>query len=164
MEEKTSGRTREADVNVGGWHPFGCQSEDGRNHRGESKRCVADENCSERAHQREMGSKQFGNGCGGPLAQKRRRPKVGWRTSQERSGGDGQGVQRKVGGRRACSSPEASAHFTSESEGIRIYSEVSGVHVVASGNCETSAYGKLSKANRGGVERAPRRLMLRHDA
>ena len=78
----------------------------------ESKRCVADENCAERAHQREMGSKQFGNGCGSPLAQKRRRPKDGWRTSQERSGGDGQGVQRKVGGRRACSSPKASAHFT----------------------------------------------------
>ena len=31
-----------------------------------------------------------------PLAQKRRRPKDGWRTSQERSGGDGQGVLRKV--------------------------------------------------------------------
>ena len=37
--------------------------------------------------------------------------------------------------------------------GIWIHSEVSGVHVVASGNCETtSAYGKLSKANRGGTE------------
>ena len=36
--------------------------------------------------------------------------------------------------------------------GIRIHSEVSGVYVVASGNCWTSAYGKLSKANRGGSE------------
>ena len=37
----------------------------------------------------------------------------------------------------------------------RVYisrSEVSGVHVVASGNCETSTYRKLSKANRGGAE------------
>ena len=69
VEKKASRRTaREIDVHVGGWHLVGCQSEDGRNHRGESKRCVADENCSEKAHQREMGSKQFGNGCGGPLA------------------------------------------------------------------------------------------------
>ena len=63
---------READVHVGGWHLLGCQSDDGGGHRGKSKRRVVDENCSVKTRQGEMGSKQFGDGCGGPMAQKRR--------------------------------------------------------------------------------------------
>ena len=59
-------------VHVGGWHLLRCQSDDGGGHRGKSKRRVVDQNCSEKTRQREMGSKQFGNGCGGPMAQKRR--------------------------------------------------------------------------------------------
>ena len=60
------------DVHVGGWRLSGCQSDDSGGHRGKSKRRVVDENCSEETRQRKMGSKQFGNGCGGPMAQKRR--------------------------------------------------------------------------------------------
>ena len=71
MEKKASRRTpREIDVHVIGWHLLGCQSDDGGDHRGKSKWRVVDENCSEKTCQEEMGSKQYGNCCGGPMAQK----------------------------------------------------------------------------------------------
>ena len=70
-KRKTSGwAAREADVHVGGWHLLGCQSDNGGGHRGESKWRVADENCSEKTRQGEMGAKQFGIGFGGPMGQK----------------------------------------------------------------------------------------------
>ena len=91
VEKEASRRTaREIDVHVGGgWYLLGCQSDDGGGHRGKSKRRVVDENCSEKPRQREMGSKQFGNGCGGPMAQKTRMLHDRWRTSQKRSESDG---------------------------------------------------------------------------
>ena len=158
MEKEASRWTaREVDVHVGGWHLLGCQSDDGGGHRGKSKRRVADENCSKNIRQREMESKQFGNGRGCPVAQKRGRPKDGLRTSQERSGGDGQGVQRKVGGRRACPSPEASVHFTLEFGGIWIHNEVSGVHVVLRGTsrqAHTENYRRRMKEELKGTAKA----------
>ena len=73
MEKEASRRTaREVDLHVGGWHLLGRQSDDGGGPRGKSQRRVVDENCSEKNRQGEIGSKQFGNGCGGPVAQNRR--------------------------------------------------------------------------------------------
>ena len=46
---------------------------------------------------------------------------------------------------------ECTVHVENLAE-FRIHSEMSGVHVIAPRDCETSAYGQLSKATRGGAE------------
>ena len=58
----------------------------------------------------------------------------------------------KMGGRGARPGSEASEQFTSKFGGIWVHSEMSGVYVIAPRDCETSAYGKWSKAYRGGAE------------
>ena len=69
VEEVTSRRTA---PEVDGMWEDGCQSDHSGVHRGESKRCVANENRPKETSHGEIGSKQLGNGCGCPVAQKRR--------------------------------------------------------------------------------------------
>ena len=71
LVEKTSRRTaREVDMHVRRRHLSESQSDHRGGHRDEADRCVADENSSNETSQRDMGSKQFGNGRRCPVAQK----------------------------------------------------------------------------------------------
>ena len=70
VEEKTSGGPLGKLTCMWRRHLAGGQSDHSGIHRGESGRCVVDENCLKETSQREMRSKQLGNGRSCPAAQK----------------------------------------------------------------------------------------------
>ena len=157
MEKKASRRTaREIDVHVGGWRLLGCQSDNGGGHRGKSKRRMVDENCPKKTCQGEMWDRSnLEMVVAVPWRKNENDPKMdGERRKSEVTVMD-KTYKEKLEAEERVLVPKRPKRVYMSFENLEEFgftARCPGCMALLSGDCETSAYGKLSKANRGGAE------------